>query len=119
MRDEEFITRVRAYYYAVGILGNQQNDPLCAQCAAFTRMVDAIVDRFVEFQNGRAADRKRLPEEFAELFADIADKIAMLDRPDEPVRQKKAGNCKLPSGLCFTKDISAFFEKLGVGKPGA
>lgn len=113
MRDDLFITRVRAFHYAVGILGNQQNDPLCAQCAAFARTAEAVTGRFAEFQTAHAAERKRLPEELSDIFRDIIDKIAMLDRPDEPVRQKKAGNCKLPSGLCFTKEISAFFEKLG------
>ncbi len=113
MSQEDTLTTIlRGYYYAVGILGNQQNDPLCCNCAAFARTAGAIIDSFFKFQDIHAAERKRLPEEFSMLFTDISDRIAVIEQPENPIRQKKTGNCKLPQGVCFTKEVSAFLQKI-------
>lgn len=112
MSQDALITTLRGFYYAVGILGNQQNDPLCNQCAAFARTSEAIIDSFIKFQETHAAGRKKLPEEFAVLFADISDKVSVIEIPEDPVRQKKAGNCTLPTGVCFTKEVTAFLQRI-------
>ncbi|MBI3592509.1 MAG: hypothetical protein HY099_03375 [Nitrospirae bacterium] len=112
MNKEALITQLRGFYYAAGILENQQNDPLCGQCAAFARTAESITESFINFETAHASERKKLPEEYFLLFADIKDKIIVLQQPDEPVRQKKAGNCKLPQGVCFTKEVSAFLPRL-------
>ncbi len=111
-QDDTFRTTLRGYYYAAGILGNQQNDPLCCNCAAFARTAEAIINSFFKFQNTHAAERKRLPEEFSTLFNDISDRVAVIGQPEAPIRQKKAGNCKLPQGVCFTKEVAVFLEKI-------
>lgn len=113
MNKELLITSLRGYYYAVGILNNQQSDPYCNQCAAFARTSEAIIDSFIKFQEAHSSERKRLPEEFSVLFADISDKMSVIEQPEEPLRQKKAGNCKLPHGVCFTKEVSTFLQRLG------
>ena len=112
MNRDALITNLRGFHYALGILGNQQNDPLCCQCAAFARTAETLIDSFIKFQEAHASARKRLPDEFAVLFADISDKASVIEQPDDPVRQKKAGNCKLPHGVCFAKDIAGFLERL-------
>ncbi|HEX8948275.1 MAG TPA: hypothetical protein VF790_04890 [Dissulfurispiraceae bacterium] len=113
MSREALIVKLRGFHYALGILGNQQNDPLCAQCVAFARSAEAIIDGFVKFQSTHESERKKLSDEFLVLFADVADKASLIELPEEPVRQKKAGNCKLPSGVCFTKGISEFLQRVG------
>lgn len=111
MKPEELINKLRGFHYALGILNNQQNDPLCCQCAAFARTSEAIIDGFLKFDSNHSSERKNLPEEFSILFMDIRDKITIIEQPDEPLRQKKEGNCHLPKGVCFTKEITAFLQK--------
>lgn len=112
MNRDALIVKLRGFHYALGILGNQQNDPLCCQCAAFARSAEAIIDSFIKFQEAHGSGRKKLPDEFAVLFSDIADKASVIEQPEDPMRQKKAGNCKLPHGVCFTKEINVFLQRL-------
>lgn len=112
MDQDKVINKLRGFNYAAGILTNQQNDPLCSECAAFARTADTLVDGYLKFENAHASDRKKLAEEFSLIFTDVRDKISVIQIPDGPVRQKKAGNCTLPKGVCFTKEIMAFMGKL-------
>lgn len=110
LKSEALINKLRSFHYAIGILNNQQNDPLCCQCSAFARTSEAIVDGFIKFDTNHGSERKSLPEEFSLLFMDIRDKITVIEAPEEPLRQKE-GNCHLPKGVCFTKEITAFLQK--------
>ncbi len=112
MGRDALITTLRGFHYAVGILSTQQNDPLCNQCAAFARTAEAIVDSFIKFQENHASEKRKLPEEFSLLFSDTSDRVSVIEPPEGTVRQKKAGNCKLPPGVCFTKEVTAFLQKI-------
>lgn len=112
MNHDKVINKLRGFNYAAGILTNQQNDPLCSECAAFARTADAIVDGFLKFENANSSEKKKLAEEFSMIFMDVKDKISVIQMPDDPVRQKKAGNCMLPKGVCFTKEIMTFMGKI-------
>ncbi len=103
MNNERTINQLRGFHFAVGTMVNQENDPLCRTCAAFAKTAQAIIDGFIEFESAHASEKRKLPEEFAFLFDDVCDKMALIEQPEEPVRQKKAGNCKLPEGTCYCK----------------
>ncbi len=70
------------------------------------------MDRFIKFETASTPERKKLPEEFSELFNDLYYMADSIQQPDNPVGQKKAGSCKLPEGVCFPKYAQAFMEKL-------
>src|SRR5271169_3336502 len=110
MSHERTIILLRGFHFAVGTMVNQENDPLCANCVAFAKTAQAIIDGFIEFESAHAAEKRKLPEEFAFLFDDVCDKLALIELPEEPVRQKKAGNCKLPEGVCFCKSALALLQ---------
>jgi hypothetical protein len=106
------ITHLRGFHFAVGTIVNQENDPLCGSCVAFAKTAQAIIDSFIEFESAHAAERKKLPEEFSFLFDDVCDKLALIEQPEEPVRQKKEGNCKLPEGVCYCKAALALIQSV-------
>lgn len=104
------IIRLRGYHFAVGTVVNQENDPLCCNCVAFAKTAQAIISSFIEFESAHAEERKKLPEEFSFLFDDVCDKLALIEQPEEPVRQKKEGKCKLPEGACYCKSALALIQ---------
>jgi hypothetical protein len=105
------VTRLRSYHYAAGLLANQQNDPLCCQCVAFARTADGIISSFIKFESSHAGEKKKVSMEFEQLFQDVRDELDLIQQPEGPIRQKKEGNCLLPKGVCFTKEIITFLEK--------
>jgi len=109
------IIQLRGFHFAVGTIVNQENDPLCSNCIAFAKTAQAIIAGFVEFESAHAAERKKLPEEFSFLFDDVCDKLALIEPPEEPVRQKKEGNCKLPEGVCYCKSVLALLQSIKSG----
>lgn len=112
MSKAALVTKLRGYHYAAGLLANQQNDPLCSRCAAFARTAESIVSGFIKFESALAVEKKKFPADFAPLFQDIRDELDLIQQPGEPLRQKKEGNCMLPKGICFTKEIISFLENV-------
>jgi len=109
--NRQVMNELRAFYFILSVMENRQNDPLCGSCAACARTVGALQDGFIKFESGCSPRKKDLPEEYREMFKDVYDMISLLGQPEEPVRQKKAGNCKLPEGVCFTKAALELFKK--------
>ena len=116
MSNSQTINRLRGFHFAVGTMVNQENDPLCAKCVAFAKTAQAIVDGFIEFESAHAAEKRKFPEEFSMLFDDVCDKLALIEHPEEPVRQKKSGNCKLPEGMCYCKSALALLQNINGAK---
>ena len=112
MNHERTINRLRGFHFAIGTIVNQGNDPLCGNCVAFSRTAQAIIDGFIEFESAHASEKRKFPEEFLFLFEDVCDKMALIEHPAEPVRQKKEGNCKLPEGVCYCKSALALLQNL-------
>lgn len=115
MNSVRTIIQLRGYHFAVGTIVNQQNDPLCCGCAAFSRTAQAVIDGFIEFESAHADEKKKLPEEFSFLFDDVCDKLALIEHPEEPARQKKEGKCKLPEGTCYCKAALALIQSIKGG----
>jgi len=108
----EIMNQARGYAYLYGILKNQQADPFCRSCNAFIKTLAAVRENLEKFDSQQAGDIKKLPEEFVLLFHGAKGRIAQIRQPENPVSQKKAGNCKLPEGVCFMKTSLTMLQKI-------
>ncbi len=106
------LNRIRYYHFIAGVLANQQHDPLCSICKAFTNSVRDIRERVNEFLHAHAAELQALPEQDSIMLADIKMMLADLHPLPDAVGQKKAGNCKLQQGVCFVKSSKALLENI-------
>ena len=108
----EIMNQARGYAYLFGVLKNRQADAFCCSCNSFVNTLAAVKESLATFDAQHAEEIKNLPGEFLRLFTDAKNEIVQIRQPDSPVRQKKAGNCKLPEGVCFTKSALAIFQKI-------
>lgn len=109
MESPEAVNRLRTLYYLAGILHNQQHDPLCSGCIAFSRSVEAVRERVGEAEAVIAA----APVEFSAAASRIHEMLGGITVAGNPVGQKRAGCCMMPQGVCFPKYAMAFLEKAG------
>ena len=72
---------------------------------------DTIREKFIDREKAVNSDRE-IPKEIRKLLTNIYVVLADLRIPENPVRQKKAGNCHLPSGMCLAKSARGLYEKL-------
>lgn len=108
----EIMNQARGYAYVAGVLKSQQADPFCRSCNSFVNTLTAVKENLAKFESQHAEGIRNLPGEFSRLFADAKSGIAAMKQPENPVGQKKAGNCKLPEGVCFTKSSLAILQKI-------
>jgi hypothetical protein len=108
----EIMNQARGYAYVYGVLKNQQADTFCSSCNSFMNMLAAVKENLEKFETLHAEDIKNLPGEFTRLFADAKNGISVMKQPEQPLGQKKGGNCKLPEGICFTKSSLAILHKI-------
>ena len=108
----EIMNQARSYAYLFGVLKNQQVDPFCRSCNSFVNTLTALKENLVKFEGQHAAAIGNLPGELSRLFADTKSGITAMKQPENPVGQKKAGKCKLPEGLCFTKSSLTILQKI-------
>jgi hypothetical protein len=105
------VNQVRGYYYLSGVLMNQQKDPFFGKCKAFVNTTTTARENLAKFEREYASELQRLPVEFRRLLADGKAALAGFTLPEGAVGQKKAGNCKLPEGVCFIKSALALLQK--------
>jgi hypothetical protein len=108
----EVMNQARGYAYLFGVLKNQQTDPFCRSCNPFVNTLTAVKENLVKFETRHAEEIRSLPGDISHLFADAKNGIAALKQPENPSGQKKAGNCRLPEGVCFTKSSLAVLQKV-------
>ena len=108
----EILNQVRGYSYLLGVLKTQQADPFCHSCSAFSKTLTAVREDLEKFENEHHSEIQGFSGEFSRLFADAKSGMAALQQPDNPTGQKKAGNCKLPQGVCFMKLSLAILQKV-------
>ena len=108
----EIMNQARSYAYLFGVLKNQQADPSCRSCNSFVNTVTVARESLAKFETRHEGEIKKLSEEFSRLFADAKSGIAAMKQPENPLGQKKAGNCKLPEGVCFTKTSLSILQKI-------
>jgi hypothetical protein len=102
---------VRGYTYLAAVLNNQQQDPFCGSCNAYVKTLAAVRENIALLEKDHAADIARMPERFIQRFNEAKTILADLRSPENPLSQKKAGNCKMPEGVCFVKSSLAIVLK--------
>lgn len=108
----DIANQVRGYSYLSSVLGNRANDPFCRSCNSFLSTLSTVNENMQKFEREHAAEIEKLPDGFSLFFWTARSGINGLKQPDGPVAQKKAGNCKLPEGICFLKSALAFVQKI-------
>lgn len=106
------VNRVRGYHYLSGVLMNQMKDPFCHKCKALVNTTTAARQGLADFEREEGAEIQGLPAEFQRIFADAKTALSSIVLPDNAVGQKRAGNCKLPEGVCFVKSARALLQSL-------
>ncbi len=108
----EIINQVRAYHYLAGVLTNQQRDLYCHACSAWNNTLNDVREAIQQFEAGHAAELHALSAEATALLNEARTRLQGLVNAANPAGQKKAGNCKLPQGVCFVKLSRALLEKV-------
>ncbi|HYQ47725.1 MAG TPA: hypothetical protein VEP69_01555 [Thermodesulfovibrionales bacterium] len=107
------ITEIRYYHFMAGVLAQQQQDPFCNRCRAFTNCVRLIREGIAELEEQRTPEIGTLPEEQSLLLIAARKALSGLQPDPDAIGQKKAGNCRLPEGICFVKLSKALKNSMG------
>ncbi len=108
----EIINRIRFYHYISFVLSNQQKDPLCGMCKAYANTVLAMSEGLSLLEGEHNDEITAVAPQVAQLLEEARGKIKAIDAPKDSVGQKKAGNCKMPEGVCFVKSSKAILNRL-------
>jgi len=108
----ELINQVRGYHFLLGVFRNQQKDPFCSACSAFANTLKAARENLAKLEAEQGEALKSLSPEFGRMIAEARTGLSILQGPADPCGQKKAGNCKLPQGVCFIKASFALIQQI-------
>ena len=108
----ELMNQVRGYHFLLGAFRNQQKDPYCSVCSAYANTLKAARENLAKFEAENANALKALTPEFSAMLAGTRAGLSALQGPTDPSGQKKAGNCKLPQGICFIKASFALVQQI-------
>lgn len=108
----ELVNQVRGYHFLLGVFRNQQRDPYCGVCSAFANTLKAAQENFATFEAEHIDALKALTPEFGAMLAGTRADMSTLQGSGDPSGQKKAGNCKLPQGICFIKASFALVQQI-------
>ncbi len=108
----KLINHIRYYHYVSSVLEGKQADTLCSACKAFANTTARTQEGLAELECSRADEIKALPADILRLLNEARSKLATIRMPKDAVGQKKAGNCKMPEGVCFIKISKAVFDKI-------
>jgi hypothetical protein len=108
----ELLNQVRGYHFMLGVFRNQQKDPYCKACSAFANTLKAVRQGFSRFEAENGEALKALSPEFGRIMAETRTGISIPEGPAVRSGQKKAGNCKLPQGVCFVKSSFALLRQI-------
>jgi len=103
---------IRGYAYLFNVLRTQQGDLFCGKCKAFVNTATAARLDLAVFAQENAAGIQTLPEELQRLLAETKIASEGLVLVENASGQKKAGNCKLPEGVCFVKSGRALLKSI-------
>ena len=108
----ELINQIRFYNFISGVLDNQQSDPLCSKCKAFANTAKRMKENLSELSSVNVENMHTLPGEMLHILEEAQERIGLIKIFEDAVGQKKAGNCRLPEGVCFVKASRALLEKV-------
>ncbi|HUI68158.1 MAG TPA: hypothetical protein VL087_08100 [Nitrospirota bacterium] len=108
----DLLNQVRAYHYLIGVLTRQQSDLFCGQCTAWNNTLNNTREALKQFEAEHEAELHNLSPEVVAFLVDTRSCLEGLANVANPAGQKKAGNCKLPEGVCFVKTSRSILEKV-------
>jgi hypothetical protein len=108
----ELLNQVRGYHFMLGVFRNQQKDPYCIACSAFANTLKAAREDLAKLEAEQGEALKALSPEFGRMMVEVRTGLSTLQGPADPSGQKKAGNCKLPQGVCFIKASFALIQQI-------
>ena len=108
----KILNHLRAHHYVAGVLASQQHDLFCGQCSAWNNTLNNTREALTQFEAEHAAVLHKLSPEAIALLTETRTSLAGLVNASNPAGQKKAGNCKLPEGVCFVKFSRSLLEKV-------
>jgi hypothetical protein len=108
----ELSNHIRAYQYLASVLTSQQRDLFCGQCSAWNNTLNNTREALKQFEAEHAVVLGNLSPEATALLTETRSRLAGLSNSANPAGQKKAGNCKLPEGVCFVKASRSLMEKI-------
>jgi hypothetical protein len=106
------VDQIRFYHYISAVLANQQADPLCGACRAFSNTLAALREELAELEHEHSDKSCCLPGETTHLLEEARSRIFSIKISGDATGQKKAGNCKMPEGVCFIKTSKAILNKI-------
>jgi len=106
------LTGLRYYHFIAGVLANQQHDPLCRICKAFTNSVQQARQEVDAYMMTNEAELTSLSEQDSIMLADMKMMLADLHPIPDAIGQKKAGNCLLQQGVCFIKSSKSLIDRI-------
>jgi hypothetical protein len=107
----ELLNHIRAFHYFAGVLTNQQRDLFCGKCSAWNNSLNNTREQLAKFETEHGAEIRGLSPRQGALFR-CPRQVANLATVADSTGQKKAGNCKLPQGVCFVKHSLSIMEKI-------
>jgi hypothetical protein len=108
----ELSNQIRFYHFISGVLHHQQSDPVCCNCRAFTNTAKRIKENISELKSVYVEEIHAMPEEMLRIFEEAQERMGRIKTCEDAVGQKKAGNCRMPEGVCFIKLPKAIWEKI-------
>ncbi len=108
----ELTNHIRTYAFLARVFDSQQNDPFCRVCKARVNSVAKTRESIAVFESANADALADLPSEFRQMLSDAKRALTGFFLPDNAAGQKKAGNCKLPEGVCFVKSSLSLLQKI-------
>lgn len=105
------INLLRGISYVFSMLAYVQDEPVCKRCKSFLDVLDSARKKFFDIEKDVNKNRD-MPQEIRKMLMIIYGALADLKITDNPVRQKDAGNCGLPSGVCFAESALACYEEI-------
>ncbi|MDA8169852.1 MAG: hypothetical protein M0Z59_09200 [Nitrospiraceae bacterium] len=108
MPDGKDVNALRALNLVCGVLESQRSDPLCAVCAGFFKTASFAREKFSSISKRPEA----ISGEMKTMTGRIESILSSLSADEgQGIKQKKAGACRMPEGVCLTKSAIALFEK--------
>jgi hypothetical protein len=112
MKGEGITNQIRGFNFIIGLLKNQQDDPLCGNCLSFAKNTETIRGRFMEFEKAFFSSEEKPSMEFERQFKRVYELISSIQEPNTPIGQRKSGNCNFPEKTCIVEESVKLFEKL-------
>jgi hypothetical protein len=106
------INQIRFYHFISGVLTHQQTDLLCSKCRAFSNTAERMKEGISELERVGAEKMHALPPDLLAMLEEARVKIESIKLLKDAVGQKKAGNCRMPEGVCFIKLPKSIMDKI-------